>query len=177
MKQQKFLYIALVVLALSLTTCGGEPAQIKPPKIYYGEDVCDHCNMIISDKRFAAATIVEVSEGQTDSRIFDDIGSMFLYHDEHPELEVLARYVHDYETKEWLDAEDAYFVHSEDVHSPMNHGVIACETREQAERLAKEFDGEVVTYDGLVALAEAGAFAGPHMNMKMDVSDVNKSQH
>lgn len=118
--------------------------------------------MIINDERFAAATIIEVSEGQTDSRLFDDLGGMFLYHLKHPELKVLARYVHDYETKDWLTAEDAFFVHSEEVHSPMAYGVIACKTREQADRLATQFHGQVLTYEGVVALAEAGAFAGHH---------------
>ncbi len=162
MKQQGFLYGALVVVVLILAACGGGPARLEPPKIYYGEDVCDQCGMIISDERFAAATIVAVSEGQTDSRVFDDIGGMLLYHLKHPELKVLARYAHDYETKEWLPAEESFFVHSEEIHSPMAHGVIACKTREQADRLATQFHGQVLTYEGVVALAEAGAFAGSH---------------
>lgn len=174
MNQQRSLYLALTVLALTLAACGGEPAKLEPPKIYYGEDVCDECNMIISDERFAAATIVEVSEGRTESRIFDDIGGMFLYHIKHPELKVLARYVHDYETREWLTAEDAFFVRSEDVHSPMAHGVIACKTREQAERLAGQFNGQILTYNDLVALAEAGAFAGP--SQKMDMGHMGEGQ-
>lgn len=166
--------LALVVFAVALTACGSGPAQTEPPKIYYGEDICDECSMIISDERFAAATIVEVSEGRTESRIFDDIGGMFLYHIKHPELKVLARYVHDYETREWLTAEDAFFVHSEDVHSPMAHGVIACKTRGQAERLAGQFNGQVLTYNDLVALAEAGAFAAPYK--KLDMGDMSEGQ-
>lgn len=155
-------WFALLVATLVLTACGGGQAPLEAPTIYYGEDVCDQCNMIISDERFAAATIVETSEGRTDSRVFDDIGGMFLYHSKHPELKVLARYVHDFETKEWLSAEDAFFVHSEEIHSPMAHGVIACTTRERAERLAGQFNGQVLDYEGVLALAEAGAFAGPH---------------
>lgn len=162
-----------LVLTLSLAACGGGQAKIEPPAIYYGEDVCDQCNMIISDERFAAAMIVEVEPGRTDSRVFDDIGGMLLYQNAHLELKVLARYVHDYETKEWLAAEDAYFVHSEQVHSPMNHGVIAAKTQEQAERLAAEFDGRVMAYAGLADLADAGTFAGPHM--KMDVGATQDS--
>ena len=160
--------LCIILLTLILTACGGGQLKIEPPKIYYSEDVCDHCNMIISDERFAAAMIIEVSEGRTDSRIFDDIGDMLYYHKKHPEFRVLARYVHDYETHAWLDAETAFYVHSKDVHSPMGHGIIACATQEQALQVADHFNGRVLIYKNLVAMAEAGSFIDLHADSRSE---------
>ncbi len=52
MKLKVLLFLALALLAAG---CAQGTAEIKPPEIRYGEDVCVECKMIISDPRFAAA--------------------------------------------------------------------------------------------------------------------------
>lgn len=164
------LVLAVTLSVLALAGCASGQAKIEPPTIYYGEDICDQCGMIINDERFAAASVVEVGEGRTDTRAFDDIGGLFLYHNAHPQETVLARYVHDYNTKEWLAAEDAVYVTSDAIHSPMGHGVAALATQDAAEQLAAEMDGEIIKYSGLRAKADAGMlFGAAHAGeMEMD---------
>jgi copper chaperone NosL len=165
--------LAAALAVVALAGCASSQAKIEPPTIYYGEDICDQCGMIISDERFAAASVVEVGEGRTDTRVFDDVGGLFVYHAAHPDETVLARYVHDYNTKAWLAAEDAFYVRSDDVHSPMGHGVAAFETRDGAEEFAAVLNGQapaVVDYTTLVAMADTGIFdAAPAGEMQMEM--------
>jgi copper chaperone NosL len=140
----------LVALGFSLAACAAEGDPLAPPEMHYGEDVCDACQMIISEERHAAATIVEV-DGASEPRRFDDIGDLLDYHEGQPELPVLSWYVHDYETLEWLDALTASYVVSDDLATPMGHGIVAFGDRLRAEAFALEHAGEVKDFDALRA--------------------------
>jgi copper chaperone NosL len=78
------LAMMLLVVAL-LSACSSQPEGPQPPEILYEQDVCASCGMIISEPRFAAATILTNGEG----RKFDDIGEMLVYHMEHPTEQVM----------------------------------------------------------------------------------------
>ena len=67
--------LVMVVLTLLLAGCS-QATEIKPPTIRYGEDKCADCDMIINDERFAAAAIREISAGDYESLLFDDIGDL-----------------------------------------------------------------------------------------------------
>jgi len=123
-------------------------AELAPPEIRYGESVCVECDMIISDERFAAAILVEGPRGP-EARLFDDIGDLFAYESGRPELRVLARYVHDLGTREWLDAESAVFLRSPALHTPMVSGIAAFAARADAERQNAETPGEILSLDEL----------------------------
>lgn len=131
-----------------LTACGGEAITPEmPPEILYGEDVCDQCGMIISDERFAAGLVVEVESGIYEHRIFDDIGEMIAYAQEHAsEPPIVSYFVHDYHSKEWLDAEIAYFVQSETMLTPMGYGLVAFAHKPEAEAWAQEWQGSVFSF-------------------------------
>ncbi|MEZ4676418.1 MAG: hypothetical protein R2932_19510 [Caldilineaceae bacterium] len=74
------------ILLIVLVACGGATVTPDmPPEILYGEDVCDQCNMIISDERFAAGLVVELEPGEFEHRIFDDIGDLLAYEKAHGE--------------------------------------------------------------------------------------------
>ena len=135
----------LGALALATATaCGGATAD-RPPEVALGQDLCDRCNMIISEARFASAYVT--ADGAV--RRFDDIGDMLLYHADQGE-EVASFWVHDYRTGEWMRAESAYYVMSEDIQTPMGHGIVALSTREEAEALAGDAGGMVMTWEELL---------------------------
>ena len=149
--------VALALFSLLLAACGTRVDPNTPPEIVYGEDVCDQCNMIISDERFAAAAAVEEAPGDYAYRRFDDIGDMLAYRQAHPELSFVSLWVHDYNTLEWLDADQAYYVVSPEIHSPMGHGIAAFADRATAEAFAAEKAGQVLTWDELVMYFQKGA--------------------
>ena len=134
-------------MALGLTACGSAAnAEPAPPTIHYGEDICVFCGMIISEERHAAAFVTQDGHGH----IFDDIGDMIQAHPESEE-EVLALFVHDYEDKAWIRAETAHYVLSDQVTTSMASGLIALASSQQAETLAAKLQGQVLTFDELLA--------------------------
>ncbi|HET7087376.1 MAG TPA: nitrous oxide reductase accessory protein NosL [Anaerolineae bacterium] len=82
---------------------------------------------------------------------FDDIGDMLAYHARHPELEVRARFVHDYNTEECILGETAFYVRSSQIVSPMGHGIAAFRDRSAAETFAGGIGASVLTFDALRA--------------------------
>jgi copper chaperone NosL len=130
----------VALLAGAACSSSGEP---QPPKIDYGRDLCDHCGMVIDDPRFAAALLLD--NGQAVK--FDDLGEAFAYIAENPNVSVRARFVHDFQTQEWLRGEKAFFVVSEQVHSPMATGVAAFADRSQADSFARGVGAKVLAFD------------------------------
>lgn len=139
----RLLLVALI--ALTLVACGGRSGEISPPEIQYGQEMCSACGMIISEARFAAATVLDDGTAVK----FDDIGEMLLYHQNHPELQVKAWFVHDYESEAWIRAETAYFVRSESLKTPMGSGIVAFENREDAEAFVSQMHAEISTLEEL----------------------------
>lgn len=143
-------------LVIILAACGRNVDTDQPPPVIYGEDVCDRCNMIINEERFAAA--YWTAEGEP--RRFDDVGGMLAYLQENPEEEVASYWVHDVESGEWLNARDAYFVPHTAMKTPMGFGIGVYADRDQATALAEEHEAaEVITFDTLLAEVEAGELA------------------
>lgn len=151
---------AACLIGSAATACGGASDPYAPPAIVYGEDVCDHCGMILSDERFACATIVDAG-GRTEPRRFDDIGDMFAYHGGHPELAVAKWYVHDHDSLVWLDAKAAHFVRGTGVRSPMGSGIAAFAEAGRAAAFAAEVGGVVAAFDTLGGGSAAPATPRP----------------
>jgi copper chaperone NosL len=128
-----------------LAACNATSGEIQPPEIHYGEDICDACGMLISDAKFAAATVEE--DGV--ARKFDDIGDLLAYYAARPGAKVKAYFVHDYPSENWLRAENAYFLQSEQIHTPMAHGIAAYADRVAAEAAAQKFGVPIMTFDEL----------------------------
>ena len=154
----------VVLLMLILAACGGPTVTPDtPPEILYGEDICDQCGMIISDERFAAGVVIETAPSEFEHRIFDDIGGMIEFVAENSDLTIATNYVHDYNSKEWLDAQDAYFIKSDEMVTPMGFGLAACAQKVEAEALAREWHGDVLTFAELQA-ALVDSTAQSHMH-------------
>jgi copper chaperone NosL len=147
------LLIALALLFTALTACRSAVDLEQPPDIRYGEDVCDLCGMIISEARFAAGYIT--AEGET--RRFDDIGNMVAYHLEMGE-DVAVFWVHDYETADWLRADEATLAYVEGLITPMGSGLVAFADPDAA-ATAVAAGGEMMSFDTLVAEAKSGNVA------------------
>jgi len=146
---RSLLPVALIALA-ALGACA-EDDPTAPPEIVYDSSVCDFCNMIISDSRFAAATIVEDEAGRPAPRLFDDYNCQINDEAEAPDRVVLTRWVHDHDSREWIRADEAHFVIADELRTPMASHAAAFADRAAADRAASQFNGEVADLDALRA--------------------------
>tara|TARA_B100000959_G_C14985767_1_gene625511 strand:+ start:920 stop:1450 length:531 start_codon:yes stop_codon:yes gene_type:complete len=112
--------IAVVITIVIFHGCQSELNIHEAPEIYYGEDTCMECSMIISDPHFAAAYI----NNKNEIKKFDDIGGMFISYFKNSDT-VIKFWVHDYQTGTWINANEAHFLINNNIITPMGHGVIA----------------------------------------------------
>lgn len=162
----------LILFLFSFITLGCQPGvQLdRPPDVRLGEDTCDECRMIISEARFSATYVTR----QGETRRFDDIGDMFLFYTKHTE-DVATFWVHDYETDDWLKADQAFFVVSPSLHTPMGHGIVAVGSKSRAEALAAEVQGTILTFNEVLAKYKAGEMGSEHSPQhKMDMDNMEK---
>lgn len=146
MHTKKISYLLVVsVAAIMFSACKPAVQFDQPPEIRYGEDVCDACNMIISEARFAAAYYTESGE----VRRFDGVGELCRYYLEHEE-EVETIWVHDFQTEEWLLADQAYYIISQQLQTPMGNGTVALGDQARAEQLATQIGSEVLDFAGIL---------------------------
>jgi copper chaperone NosL len=150
--------IAAVMLATLVAAGCGEANATAPPEINYGRDICAACGMIVTEPRFATAYR---PAGGTE-KVFDDLGDMILYGREHGELETAAVWVHDFETEEWIEASDAFYVATTSTGTPMGHGILAFSDAERAQQAATDLDGEVITWDIVTHLPVENGLLGEH---------------
>jgi copper chaperone NosL len=119
--------------ALAFAACS---SVIAPTDIESG-DMCSFCRMAISEKQYAAEIV------DTDENVFkfDDIGCMLRYlkaRGATPKEEVV--FVMDSQSKRWLKAEEAFFVRSKTVKTPMGSGIVAFSSAESAGSGSIEFE-------------------------------------
>ncbi len=103
--------------------------------------------MIISDERYAAALVIDEGDREFRGIVFDDIGCMFAHEQAQSALAVAARYVRDQATREWLLAEEAAYVRSPSIETPMASGVAAAATPQAAAELAAAQDEPGIVLD------------------------------
>lgn len=129
----------------ALVGCGGQSAD-GPPSIRLGDSVCDECNMIISDERWATATVVEGPRGP-EPRMFDDFNCQVNYEVSHEDGAILARWSHSHPTRQWIPTEQAVFLMSPHLRTPMGSKTAAFGSRTEAEAAQAELTGEVMDFE------------------------------
>jgi copper chaperone NosL len=146
MNRLTFIFSTLL-LVLTLAACSSSVDPNTPPEIVYGEDICARCGMIINDERFAASVVVEKSPKTYEHVLFDDIGNMLAYAQEEGEhAQIVTYFVHDYHSREWLNAREAHYLLSDELQTPMAFGIAAFKERSAAEAEAKNWHGTVVDF-------------------------------
>ena len=136
---------ALLLLALAPAHAGCQRGAAGPVEIT-PEDACAFCRMAISEKRYAAELIDEDGEAHK----FDDITCLGRYlREKLGAKQVAARFVVDYDARRWLKAEDAYYVRSSELKTPMSGGVVAFGGEAQARAAASDHHGQLLRFAGV----------------------------
>lgn len=145
MSRQVLLLVAsMLVVVMAATGCGKsittEPRDIDPTL-----DACPICRMSIIDQRFAGQVIDSL--GYVES--FDDIGCLVLHLKRlgaEGEQGLLAIYVKDFGTTEWISAEDAIYVQGR-IDTPMSFGIVAFASEDTAGNLAEKINGQLLMWE------------------------------
>jgi len=129
-----------LVFILLLLSCSGDKGA-EPVDIHYGQDICERCKMIISEEKFSAQLIL--NNGNIYK--FDDIGGMIHYiNEKNLSPEISKIYVKDYNTGKWLSSEEALFIFTNKIKTPMNYGIIALSVKQSADNNFSEHGGSKV---------------------------------
>lgn len=130
--------LCVIIGMMALANCQEqtvEPVDLVP------EDMCDYCKMAISEKRYAAE-LIDI-EGQEFK--FDDIGCMSNFV-RRSGAKVSAYFVMDFDERQWIKAEDAYYIRSPELTTPMNGSIVAFKNELRARQAADQYHGKIVRF-------------------------------
>jgi len=163
-KSFKLLLSILAVLTIALSACGKK--EVKPALINEKTDKCSECNMAVMNNQFATEIILENGKVYT----FDDIGCLFNWESENKNKKIEASFVRDYDTKNWINLEKAHYVYAKDVKTPMSYNVVSFKNDTDAEKFAKDHNGEKLSYSDLKSHEWKMNKEMMHMDMNKDMN-------
>lgn len=132
-----------IVMMLVLANC--QSATLEPVAIE-AHDMCAFCRMSISEKRYAA----ELIDRDGEAFKFDDISCMTNFRKEKKnDGSIRATFVMDFERREWLKAEDAFYVRSAEIKTPMSGGIVALKAESNAQAAAAKYQGTMLRFTEL----------------------------
>lgn len=148
----------LVVAMASVAVLGCKPEGPVPVAI--GEASCSHCLMTVADERYATELITRTGK----VHFFDSVECLAAFYLEQDPEDVESMWVTDFHTQNRLiSVHEAFFLRSKDLRSPMGMNLTAFGDGIQPETVLNSFIGEILDWEGVVALlAEEGM---PHADM------------
>lgn len=138
--------LGILLACLLIGICSCQSAAELTPSDITANDTCTFCKMPIEQVQYAAEFMTK--DGFT--RKFDDIGCMVQHAEKVKTSNIAAFYVMDYANKQWVKGEEAQFVQSEKIQTPMNSGLIAFKDKNAADSVASEYGGKVVGLKDIV---------------------------
>lgn len=132
-------FTPLLAVFILLAGCGNGAGN-APQAIDEDVDICATCTMMVQDNQFSA----QIVEGSGEVFKFDDIGCMAMYINNYqPEGQPFVR---DFYSKEWIAVDNALFVATADVETPMNYGFLPFANQENLDKFLSESSGEELTW-------------------------------
>lgn len=147
MRGRIYLSILLMASIAVFTAC-----ESKPQTIHFGSEDCAYCRMMITEPEYASQILNKHGRAYS----FDSIECMAAYdirNDATAEMDIHSRWVPDFEGNTgWLPAEEAFYLHSETLRSPMGLFLSAYPNNHTADSFKSAFQGDILTYDGVKQL-------------------------
>lgn len=133
-KALPFLFVLFFISA-----CSGP----KTERIKINRDHCDFCKMTISNGQFAAE--VKTSKGRFYK--FDDIVCMTGYIKENTNVKFNSYYVNDFmQRNELINAENAFYLKSDEFVSPMGGNIAAFMSKEAAQSMIEKYHAVAISW-------------------------------
>ena len=134
------LFIGTILLFVSVS------CKVEPEAIAYGKDQCSFCKMNIVDQTHAAQLVT--AKGKQFK--FDAIECMVNYLDQNSDEEIALLLVADYGNPgEMTEAENAAYLITPAIKSPMGANLSAFSEKNAANELQQKHAGEIYTWETL----------------------------
>ena len=130
-----------------------------PRPIAYGEETCARCLMTVADERYGAEAVT--TRGRV--YVFDSVECLAAWALEHDPADIRSLWVTDFHDPPTLIAvEDAVFLRSPVLRSPMGMGLTAFGDGIREEAILDAFAGELLEWEGVLALVEGEGHGHGH---------------
>ena len=141
---RRFLKLTVIWVSIFALTSA---CNVKPEPIQYGHDECSYCKMTIVDKAHAAQLVTKKGKQYK----YDAIECLVWNINEVPELALNSiLLVADYHSPgNLLPAEEAAYIISTGIKSPMGSQAAAFSTREAADKYNSTLQGELLSWKEL----------------------------
>ncbi len=137
MRRSNAIFLAL---ALALSACAPEPVPID-----FGKDECANCKMRIVQPKYGSELVTKKGKVYK----FDAPECMVAFIIEGKtvaEQEIALALVPDFETEAFIAAEQAFYVRSDKLKSPMGLNIVAFSTKETAEKTKRDLQGSMLSW-------------------------------
>ena len=121
--------------------------EIKSQPISYGSDICKFCSMIIVDQQHGSEVVTQ--KGKVFK--FDSIECLLNYTKQNEGSEIALKLCNHFDTPgELINLEQATFLISEELPSPMGAFLTAFESETSALKAKKRYGGSIYDWNALV---------------------------
>lgn len=134
-----------VILFFILSCSPKAPEPIVP-----GKDVCEYCKMVITDIKFAGEIITKTGKIYKYDSI-ECTGADFLSKKDTVKNVYVPNYMN---PGEFIEAEKAFYLISDNVRSPMGLNVSAYKTEEDAKNVQKIKGGKIYDWEALLLIIQ-----------------------
>lgn len=123
--------------------------EVSPEPLHYGVDSCYTCKMTLMDTKYGAEIVTEKGKVYK----FDDINCMIdFYNSGYEAIDKMAfKLVVDYgQPEKLIDAQEAFYLKSDQLRSPMAGGIAAFESKSAMDTYKKKWKGIWLSWGELV---------------------------
>jgi copper chaperone NosL len=141
-------YLLVIPLSILLVGCSKEPEPIE-----YGKDMCSYCKMSIVEKQFGTELITK--KGKLEK--FDSIECLaaFLQSGLINSEDVHSCWITDYfQPGSFLNAFESFYLHSENLRSPMGEFLSGYSTVNDAKRSMNQYGGNILNWEEVKLLVK-----------------------
>ncbi len=143
-KINKITLAVFALLAVAFASCNQGP---KP--ITLGKDACDFCKMSIADQRFGAEIITKKGKVYK----FDDMHCVlgFMKANTINNNDIKSTWLVNFdEPHNFIEAEKAFLLKSDELHSPMGGNIASFENENKLKETGQKIKGETITWESLI---------------------------
>ncbi|ACO03413.1 MAG TPA: hypothetical protein DEP48_00320 [Persephonella sp.] len=126
--------------------------KVKAPvPIDYGVDKCDYCQMKIMDDRYGAELVTSTGKVYK----FDSVECLAgFYLKNKDRLKIHSLWVTDFQKKNLIPAQKAFYLHSKDLPSPMGMNLSAFASEDELKIVKEKYGGEILKWEDVLTLVK-----------------------